>query len=113
MKSGMLKATFLTKMKKRVSEETYLQELIKFRKVFCDSFEKQYDIIKTRTCKTCKKKFFKRPLTPEKKFCSDACKSKNYRKNFVKAYNKKNSTKRKYKDFHKIREECKENEKNN
>ena len=79
-------------MKKRVSEETYLQELIKFKKVFCDSFEKQYDIIKTRICKTCGKKFFKRPLTPEKKFCSDACKSKNYRNKCIEKYNRENGT---------------------
>lgn len=46
----------------------------------------------TKMCVMCGKEYISRGKNKVRKFCSEACKSKNYRNNIVKKYNKENGT---------------------
>ena len=55
-------------------------------KIFCDRY------VTEKICVLCKKKFIDRSKSQNAKFCSEKCRSKDYRNKCIEKYNKENGT---------------------
>ena len=87
----MVKKVTLVLNGKKMSFVANKEEIVRafskeMTKIFCDRYFTE------KICVLCQKKFIDRSKSQTAKFCSDKCRSKDYRYKCIEKYNKENST---------------------